>query len=94
MVFSKKKKGIRHNIYKSEAGRIYWQKVYSEKMYLTDSDVYKKALKEYLTSLGYQETYSDRVEIRKDIREIETRIKEIKQQNATAQTFINSSRGE
>jgi|TARA_Y100001951_G_scaffold78740_1_gene66358 hypothetical protein len=51
----------------------------------------KKMLKEVL---NYQETYSDRVEIRKDIREIETRIKEIKQQNATAQTFINSSRGE
>jgi hypothetical protein len=36
-----------------------WQKVYSEKMYLTDSDAHKKALKEYLTSLGYQETYGE-----------------------------------
>jgi len=36
-----------------------WQKVYSEKMYLTDSDTHKKVLKEYLTSLGYQETYSE-----------------------------------
>ena len=51
----------------------------------------RRMLKEVL---NLQETYSERVEIRKDIREIETRIKEIKQQNATAQTFINSSRGE
>ena len=36
-----------------------WQKVYSERIYLTDSDTHKKALKEYLTSLGYQETYSE-----------------------------------
>lgn len=51
----------------------------------------KKMLKEVL---NYQETYSDRVEIRKDIREIETIIKEVEQQNATTQAFDYSSRSE
>jgi transcription elongation GreA/GreB family factor len=44
--------------------------------------------------LNLQETYSERVEIRKDIREIETRIKEVEQQNATTQAFDYSSRSE
>jgi transcription elongation GreA/GreB family factor len=44
--------------------------------------------------LNLQETYSERVEIRKDIGEIETRIKEVEQQNATTQAFDYSSRSE
>ena len=44
--------------------------------------------------LNLQETYSERVEIRKDIREIETRIKEVEQQTATTQAFDYSSRSE
>ena len=51
----------------------------------------RRMLKE---ALEYQETYSERVEIRKDIREIETRIKEVEQQNATTQAFDYSSRSE
>jgi hypothetical protein len=51
----------------------------------------RRMLKE---ALEYQETYSERVEIRKDIREIETIIKEVEQQNATTQAFDYSSRSE
>ncbi len=51
----------------------------------------RRMLKEVL---NLQETYSERVEIRKDIREIETRIKEVEQQNATTQAFDYSSRSE
>ena len=51
----------------------------------------RRMLKE---ALEYQETYSERVEIRKDIREIETKIKEVEQQNATTQAFDYSSRSE
>lgn len=51
----------------------------------------RRMLKEVL---NLQETYSERVEIRKDIREIETIIKEVEQQNATTQAFDYSSRSE
>jgi len=54
----------------------------------------KSAKRMLKKALEYQETYSERVEIRKDIREIETRIKEVEQQNATTQTLTYSSRGE
>ena len=40
LIFSKKKKRIRHNIYKTEEGRIYWQKVYSDGSFNFPQEIY------------------------------------------------------
>jgi len=40
LIFSKKKKRIRHNMYKTEEGRIYWQKVYSDGSFNFPQEIY------------------------------------------------------
>ncbi len=40
LMLSKKKKGIRHNIYKTEAGNMFWQKVYTDGSFNFPQEIY------------------------------------------------------
>lgn len=40
LIFSKKKKGIRNNIYQMENGKLFWQKIYSDKSFSFPQEIY------------------------------------------------------
>jgi len=40
LVFSEKKKRVRHNIYKTDAGKMYWQKVFSDGSFNFPQEIY------------------------------------------------------
>jgi hypothetical protein len=61
LIFSKKKKRIRHNIYKTEEGRMYWQKVYSDGSFNFPQEIYLDKENHCLKYLLLDEQISNKV---------------------------------